>query len=66
MDSNLKSIIASVDRNNVHRRHIKIVGANKKREFELHNKPETVWQMRHVPNKTQNRSDKDENEEDVL
>lgn len=62
MDSNLKSIIASVDRNNAHR-HIKIVGANK---IELHNKPETVWQMRHVPYKTQNRSDKNENEEDVL
>ena len=65
MENNLKNIIDSVDRK-MHRNHIRVVGANKQRDFEMNQRPETIWHMKHIPYKTQDRGGKNENEEDVL
>ena len=66
MNSELKNIISSVDRANAHRRHLRIVGAAKKHQIDNQHKPNTIWHMKHIPYKAQDRGGKNENEEDVL
>lgn len=62
MDKTVRDIIDG----KVNWRHIKVVGSNKKREFDSRPRPQALWQMRHIPYQTDRSDKKDEDKEDVL